>query len=197
MEAEANMIITSLLLICSIPQMDETPKARPYSDLTEERKNLSEAKTGASGAMVASAALPSAPAPKIEPDANLISPVTPGQPVAALKPATQRPLETPRQRKIWYALSAAGHAGAGFDAWSTRRAIASGAGSETNPLLRPFSHSNALYAATQASPFLMDFLGKKMMTSQNRWVRKMWWLPQAAGAGTSFAAGGHNISIAR
>src|SRR2546428_13826643 len=83
----------------------------------------------------------------------------------------------------------AGHSGAAFDAWSTRRAISSGAGTESNPFLRPFAHSGALYAATQVSPAFMDFLGKRMMVSQHRWVQRMWWLPQAAGASFSFAAG--------
>ncbi len=197
LEAEANMVITTFLMICSIPQMDQAPKTQTYSAPTEERAKSLVDKAGTPGALVASASLPSAPEPKIQPDAGLVTPITPGEPRAALKPVTQKQRETPRQRKIWYALSAAGHAGAAFDAWSTRRAITSGAGSEMNPMLRPFSHSNTLYAAMQASPFLMDFLGKKMMTSQRGWLRKMWWLPQAAGAGTSFAAGGHNVSVTR
>jgi len=189
------MVITTLLMICSVPQMDEARNARMQGARSEERSSLPADKSGANRTTEANAALPSAPEPKIQPDEIANTSLVPGQPVAALKPVTQSPRETPRQRKIWYALSAAGHAGAGFDAWSTRRAISSGTGSETNPMLRPFAHSNALYAATQASPFLMDFLGKKMMTSQHKWVRKMWWLPQAAGTGTSFAAGGHNVSI--
>jgi len=108
-----------------------------------------------------------------------------------------RPAETPRQRKIWYGLVFAGHSGAAFDAWSTRRAISGGYGQEANPLLRPFANSSALYAATQVSPAFMDFLGKRMMVSQHRWVRKMWWLPQAAGASCSFAAGAHNVGVVR
>ena len=34
-----------------------------------------------------------------------------------------------------------------------------GAGQEANPFLRPFANSGAIYAATQVSPALMDFLG--------------------------------------
>ena len=56
-----------------------------------------------------------------------------------------------------------GSGAAAFDAWSTRRAISEGYGTEANPLLRPFSHSNAMYAATQVSPLVMDFIGKRMM----------------------------------
>lgn len=60
-------------------------------------------------------------------------------------------------------------------------------------MLRPFSHSNAMYFAVQASPALMDYLGRRMMTSHYHWVRRMWWLPQAAGTATSFFSGVHNV----
>ena len=106
-----------------------------------------------------------------------------------------RPRETPRQRKIWYALTVAGHSGAAFDAWSTHRAVAGGYGQEANPFLRPYASSNAIYAATQVSPLFMDYLGKRMMVSQHGWVRKLWWLPQTAGAGMSFFSGAHNVGV--
>src|SRR5260370_39388789 len=54
-----------------------------------------------------------------------------------------------------------------------------------------------MYAATQVTPAVMDFIGKRMMVSQNRWVRRMWWLPQAAESGFSIAAGGHNIALVK
>jgi hypothetical protein len=96
---------------------------------------------------------------------------------------------------MWYGLMAAGHAGAAFDAWSTRRAISGGYGQEANPFLKPFASSNAIYAATQVSPAFMDYLGKRMMVSQNPWIRKLWWVPQVTGAGISFAAGTHNVGV--
>jgi len=88
-----------------------------------------------------------------------------------------------------------GHGTAAFDAYSTRQAVSGGFGREANPLLRPFAHSGAIYAATQVSPTLMDFLGHKMMKSRSPLIRKMWWVPQATGAGLSFAAGMHNMSL--
>ena len=191
------MVIATLLLICLIPQEEQARKAQTYSAPTEERTISPADKPEGDTALGGNAALGSGSRPKIQPAADLRALVAPGQPVLAPKLAAPKPRETPRQRKIWYALSAAGHAGAALDAWSTRRAISSGAGSESNPMLRPFAHSNALYLATQASPFLMDFLGKKMLSSPHKWVRKMWWLPQAAGTGSSFLAGGHNLSLAR
>ena len=185
------MVITALLLLCSIPQMDEAAKV--FGDSPAVASN-STAKDSSTKELSLSASLPSAPTPKVKTDAEPILPST-AQPVQPLRPVISRPRETPAQRKIWYALVFAGHSGAAFDAWSTRRAISGGYGQEANPLLRPFANSNALYAATQVSPAFMDFLGKRMMVSQHRWVRRIWWLPQVAGASSSFVAGAHNVGV--
>jgi hypothetical protein len=99
------------------------------------------------------------------------------------------------QRRLWYALAVTGHGAAAFDAYSTRRAISQGYGTEGNPLLRPFSHSGALYVATQVSPAVMDFVGKRMMVNRHPLVRRMWWVPQVVGSGASLAAGVHNMGL--
>lgn len=112
-----------------------------------------------------------------------------------VKPAARGSYETPRQRKIWYSLAAVGHGSAAFDAWTTRRAISGGYGVEGDPLMRPFAHSGALYAATQASPLVMDYLGHRMMTSHHELLRRFWWIPQAAGASVSIGAGFHNYHV--
>ncbi len=117
--------------------------------------------------------------------------------IQPVKPAYTRPRETRGQRVAWYTLVAAGHGAAAFDAYSTRLVVGGNYGMETNPLLRPFSHSGAMYAATQVSPAVMDYIGKRMMVSENRWVRKMWWLPQAAGSGFSVFAGVHNLNVVK
>jgi hypothetical protein len=179
------MVLEALLLICSIPQMDDAAKA--VSD------NPAVASESATKDSSVSSVLPAMPMPKS--NAEAIQPAAPAQPFLPVKPVFTRPRETHRQRVIWYGLTIAGHSGAAFDAWSTKRAVSGGYGQESNPLLRPFANSNAIYAATQVSPAVMDFLGKKMMVSQHRWVRKMWWLPQAAGASFSFAAGVHNVGV--
>jgi len=151
--------------------------------------------------------LPDVPAPKLsasagtDADASSSSAaegITPGSESflnAPLKPAVIRPLESPRQRKIWYALMATGHSAAAFDAWSTRRAISGGYGTEGDPLMRPFAHSGAMYAATQVSPAVMDYLGHRMMNSNHGLMRRFWWLPQVAGASFSFGAGMHNYRV--
>jgi len=164
--------------------------------------------------------MPAAPEPKVKTDAEVaaesdtgagplaalaptaaivpaaaIQPGGAAMPIGAVKPVVSRPSESPAQRKLWYALAFAGSGAAGFDAWSTRRAITQGYGVEGNPMLRPFSHSGALYGATQVSPLVMDFIGKRMMVSQHGLLRKLWWLPQAAGTGVSVAAGVHNVRL--
>ena len=182
------MVIATLLLICSIPQMDERAK------VVIDTPAVSTDSPAKESTLVASA-LPSAPTPKVKAEAEPITPNPAGQPFQPVKTVFTQPRETPRQRKLWYALTIVGSSGAAFDAWSTKRAVVGGYGQEGNPFLRPFAHSNAIYAATQVSPAFMDFLGKRMMVSQNGWLRKFWWLPQVAGTGMSFASGAHNVGV--
>ena len=132
------------------------------------------------------------------PESSSSESITPGsQPFsnAAIKPAIHGTYETARQRKIWYGLVAASSGAAAFDAWTTRRAVSGNYGVEGDPLLRPFAHSNAIYAATQVSPVVMDYLGHRMMTSNHPWMRKLWWVPQTAGMGFSLGAGIHNYGL--
>jgi len=188
------MVLATLLLLCAVPQADEAAKVAAASNTAIERSNLSATASGSVSKDATTAPnLPSAPEPKVKPDAEPAPLRSAAQPFLAVR---RRPVETPRQRKMWYGLVALGHAGAGFDAWTTRRAVAGGYGQEANPFLKPFASSNAIYAATQVSPAFMDFLGKRMMTSQNPAIRKLWWIPQVSGAGLSFFAGAHNMSVA-
>jgi hypothetical protein len=190
------MVLAALLLVMSIPQVDDAAKAANVSAATAERSNSStELSDSNTEDVSANASLPSAPAPKVKMEAEAMESNPAAQPFPPVKPALKAMRETPRQRKIWYGLMITGHSGAAFDAWSTRRAISSGYAQEANPLLRPFVHSNAIYAAIQVSPAFLDFLGKRMMVSQHPLLRKFWWLPQTAGAGFSFAAGAHNLGV--
>ncbi|MGC1415851.1 MAG: hypothetical protein WA817_11240 [Candidatus Acidiferrum sp.] len=198
------MLLATFLLMCPFPQTGDAVKAvteRPASVSADATKDSS-----------LSATLPAAPEPKIKTDveiaeasnpaplnpASAAAPITPGNPSLALrpvKPAAKGEYGTGREKKIWYALIAASSGAAAFDAWSTRRAISGGYGTEANPLLRPFSHSGAFYAATQVSPLVLDLVGRKMMTSRYSLLRKMWWLPQSAGTGMSLGAGVHNMGV--
>jgi hypothetical protein len=198
------MLLATILLLYPFPQTGDAIKAvaeRPASVSVDAAKDSSLSK-----------ALPSVPDPKVKTDAEIAAdsnaagvtpgaaaePIQPGSAPLAIRPG--KPAFNPeevseRKKKIWYALTIASSGAAGFDAWSTRRAISGGYGTEANPLLAPFSHSGALYAATQVSPLVMDYIGRKMMTSQYPVLRKMWWLPQSAGTGMSLFAGVHNVGV--
>ena len=198
------MLLATIVLLGAIPQA---------SELARSVANTSAEVTAESGKDAgASRNLPSMPTPKVNSDletdgvsssvaANAAS-AEPMQPrvISAFQPVKQaygRPRETRAQRIAWYSLAVTGHGAAAFDAYSTRRALSGGYGTEGNPFLRPFANSGALYAATQISPVIMDFIGKRMMLSEHRWVRRLWWVPQAAGSGISIGAGVHNLSVVK
>ena len=197
------MLLATIVLLGAIPQTGELAKSAANAPV----EVVAEATTESAGAR----SLPSMPTPKVKPEADGVSstvaanvagaePVQTPRVTLAIQPVKQaytRPRETRGQRIAWYTLAAAGHGAAAFDAYSTRLAISGGYGTEGNPFLRPFSHSGALYAATQVSPAVMDLIGKRMMVSENRWVRRLWWLPQAAGSGFSIGAGVHNLSVVK
>jgi hypothetical protein len=198
------MLLATILLLYPFPQSGDAVKAvteRPASVTLVAANDSSLVK-----------ALPSVPDPKIKTDAEVAAdsnaasvtpapaaePIVPGRAPLAIRPG--KPAFNPengseRQKKVWYALTFASSGAAAFDAWSTRRAISGGYGTEANPLLRPFAHSNALYAATQVSPLVLDYVGRKMMTSRHPLLRRMWWLPQSAGTGMSLFAGVHNVGV--
>jgi hypothetical protein len=186
------MVLAALLLLCATPPGDDAARVAAASNTNGTPVLSASVSDSATKDLTAAAVLPSAPEPKAKPEVEPAPLRSSAQPFLAIR---RRPVETPRQRKMWYGLMAVSHAGAAFDAWSTRRAISSGYGQEANPFLKPFASSNAIYAATQVSPAVMDYLGKRMMTSPNPWVRKLWWFPQAAGASMSFGAAVHNVGV--
>ncbi len=204
------MLLATILLLWPIPQTGNTAKiatdapASVSSDSTKvsslsqpvpsmpEPKVKTDAEVAADGSNLTADASSSTAAPAAAVQPPHYAPVS----LAPVKSAGTRQYEaSANQRKLWYALAVTGHGASVFDAWSTRRAISQGYGTEGNPLLRPFSHSGAMYVATQVSPAVMDFVGKRMMVSRHPWVRRMWWLPQAAGSGASLAAGVHNTGL--
>jgi hypothetical protein len=99
-------------------------------------------------------------------------------------------------KRKWLALCAAAHTSATFDAWTTRRALAAG-NIETDPTIRPFANSSAVYAAIQVSPLVLDWVGHRMQHSQFSVVGKFWWAPQSLSAAISIGAGIHNLSVTR
>lgn len=98
-------------------------------------------------------------------------------------------------RRAWIALSFVQHGAATFDAYSTRQAIAHGA-VEDDPIMRPFAHSPAMYAAMQVGPVMLDVLARHMERSNNNFLRHIWWLPQSVSAAGFVISGVHNLHVA-
>lgn len=108
-------------------------------------------------------------------------------------PPAFRPKEQPTvipSERAWLFLGAAEHGAAGFDAWSTRRALLQGR-IEADPLMRPFANSNALYAAIQVVPFGLDYVARRMEHSSG-WTRHVWWVPQSLATATFLFSGSYN-----
>jgi len=183
------VVLSAALLLVWLPVSD-SPKTMA-SDAAAAPKAAVETRSS----IPAKTDLPDAPIAKAEASGEAGEP--PVQPFsnAPIKAAVERPVPTPRQQKLWYTFMAVSHGAAAFDAWSTRKAISGNYGTEGDPFLRPFSHSNAIYAATQVSPAVMDYIGRRMLTSTHPAVRRFWWVPQVAGASFSFASGAHNYAL--
>ena len=141
--------------------------------------------------------LPEVPQPKADAEASPSSITAAADPLrnTPAKPAAHGSYETARERKIWYGLVAFGHSAAVFDAYTTRRAISGNYGVESDPVMRPFANSNAMYFATQVTPTILDYVGHRMMTSEHPWMRRVWWVPQVAGSSLSLGAGIHNYRL--
>jgi hypothetical protein len=112
----------------------------------------------------------------------------PGKPARIILPESH-------PRKAWLMLSIAEHSAATFDAYSTRLAISKGA-SEADPMMQPFAHSPALYGAIQVCPLVLDFAARRMERSQHSFLRRSWWMPQAAATGIFLFSGVHNVHVA-
>lgn len=133
-----------------------------------------------------------------EPALMRVSNPGPIQP-AILKSTTnlpERPEPSVRQRRLWWALTAAQHGTATFDAWSTRKSISSGNGYERNPLMKPFADSAAIYPVIQAVPLGLDFISQRMMRSRHGFIRKTWWVPQTIAIAGFTWSGVNNLRVA-
>jgi hypothetical protein len=194
------LVLTTLLLVCCTAIPSETPRtttfattvetnatttADPKAELEVSKPDAPTPKTTASSTAKTDLEIGSAGEAAIEPVLN--SPV---------KPAFAESYETAGERRAWYGLLILGHGAAAFDAWTTRRVIGGGYGVEADPFERPFAHSGAIYATTQITPLVMDFVGYRMMRSRHPLIRKAWCIPQLGSGGVSLAAGVHNYRIA-
>ena len=100
-----------------------------------------------------------------------------------------------RSKRAWVALAFAEHGAAAFDAYSTRISVGHG-NVEEDPLMKPFAHSAAIYAATQVTPLVLDIVARRMQRSESPILRRVWWMPQSMEMGMSIFAGVHNLRLA-
>ncbi|MBZ5628697.1 MAG: hypothetical protein LAO06_07505 [Acidobacteriia bacterium] len=150
--------------------------------------------------------LPSAPSAlngTLEPSSESSSAVldaTPANPAPAsalIVPIRPVKLSTPSpagSKRVWLALTIAQHSAATFDAWTTRRNVSSGNYHENNPFLRPFAGNNSLYVVMQITPTVFDLVGQRMRHSNRPWLRRIWWVPQAAQTATHLTLGARNLA---
>jgi len=202
------MMLAALLLLSPFPLLDnvDLPVSKPtastaiVAQLPETtspvatQKEFTAPNTSAP-ATLSEGSAPSTPQPKVNSDASASFAEPRPFPLQPVKSAVRHNPASRNEKITWYSLMIAGHAGAVLDAWSTRRDLSRNYGRESDPLMRPFAHSETIYVATQITPLLMDILGRRMMTSERPWVHKLWWVPQSAMASVSFEAGIHNVRI--
>ena len=139
-----------------------------------------------------------APSAVLSAEAGAVQPlgVEPVHPAAAIFVSRRESEPSRAAVRSWQALLIGQHAAAVFDAWSTRQALISGNGYERDPLMKPFANSATIYPATQVAPALFDFLAYRMMRSHNPYLRRTWWLPQAASFAGSMWCGSRNLRVA-
>jgi len=111
-----------------------------------------------------------------------------------VKPVKVPAAETRPSTRSWLMLALAQHGAASFDAYTTRQAIGRGA-VEMDPLMRPFAHSDGLYAAIQVGPVLLDLLAHRMQRSERPLARRMWWVPQSVSTAGFLFCGVHNLGV--
>jgi hypothetical protein len=194
-------LFLTLMFLCCSASPAETPRSTSADFASQVTMSADD---GVPASEDAKPAKPDSPAPKItapsgneteSPAANAAASSNAPMLNNPAQPSAADSYETPRKRMIWYSLIAAGHGTAAFDAWTTRRAISSGFGTEGDPFQKPFAHSGAIYASTQVSPLVMDYVGYRLMRSHSPLLRRFWWVPQTASASISLSSGIHNYRV--
>lgn len=193
------LVVACLLQFTSLPPADSTAPlvTNPATDSCLQDPQSKEP--------VANVSLPVSASPEKteknspEPGVSLVALNLPDAPVALIKPAKASP---PKQetgwaspKRQWLALTILQHSAATFDGWTTRRVVATGLGHETNPFLHAASDSAAIYPTIQLMSLGLDFVGARMQRSSRPWVRRFWWVPQAANMSIHIRDGVHNLHV--
>ena len=130
-----------------------------------------------------------------EPTIGSVLPLSP-EPVLKTKASQSADSPSRRELRVWKSFIVVEHSAAILDAWTTRQALQSGNGYERNLLVKPFADSAAIYPMLQLAPVGFDYLGRRMLRSQNQLFRKTWWLPQLASTGASLWCASRNLRVA-
>jgi hypothetical protein len=205
---------SAVVSVAAAPETKDAPKSEGKSDVKDGERKSDESKEASAPAVVVSTLFPAGSNVAYQPGQTVATPIDSAMPEApgatyssSLPPGGGEPVMLVTQKKkrpeaagigvpkMWFVLGAMEHGAATFDAWSTRRNIMSGTMHETDPIMRPFANSNAMYAAVQVAPVLLDLLSKQMLRNSHSWVRKSWWVPQSASTVASILSGAHNVAI--
>lgn len=213
---------SAIVSVAAAPETKDAPKTEAKSENKDGEKKSDEGKETSAPVIVANTLFPAGSNVAYQPGQTVVTPMDaaiPEAPGATYSSSLSSPLPsslpagggepvmlvaTKKKRpeavgigvpKMWFVLGAMEHGAATFDAWSTRRNIMAGTMHETDPIMKPFANSNAMYAAVQVAPVLFDLLSKQMMRNSHSWVRKSWWVPQSASTVASILSGAHNVAI--
>ncbi len=210
---------SAVVSVAAAPETKDAPKSEAKLDSKDAEKKSDESKEASAPVVVMNTlfpagsnvayqpgqtvvtpidnAIPEAPGPTISSSSSSSLPPGGGEPVMSVASMKKKRPEAVGigVPKMWFVLGAMEHGAATFDAWSTRRNIVAGTMHETDPIMRPFANSNAMYAAVQVAPVLFDLLSKQMLRNSHSWVRKAWWVPQSASTVASILSGAHNVAI--
>lgn len=118
--------------------------------------------------LAATRMLPDSPAPKVE---------SHGEFRAANR---QHEITTRRDIVEHVALGAVSEVFSMLDARSTREGISLPRVHESDPIFRPFVHSDELYAVQTAEIGALAWICWRMHHSHNGFLRATWWIPQTA-----------------
>lgn len=206
---------SAVVSVAAAPETKDAPKSEAKSDAKDSEKKSDESKEASAPVVVMNTLFPSGSNVAYQPGQTVVTPMDTAVPEApgatfssSLVPGGGEPVMSVASMKkkrpeavgigvpkMWFVLGAMEHGAATFDAWSTRRNIVAGTMHETDPIMRPFANSNAMYAAVQVAPVLFDLLSKQMLCNSHSWVRKSWWVPQSASTVASILSGAHNVAI--
>ena len=188
---------SAVVSVAAAPETKDAPKSEAKSESKDGEKKSDESKEAGAPVVVTNTLFPAGSNVAYQPGQTVVTPIDNaipeapgstfssslssslsaggGEPVMSVASMKKKRPEAVGVGvpKMWFVLGAMEHGAATFDAWSTRRNIVAGTMHETDPIMRPFANSNAMYAAVQVAPVLFDLLSKQMMRNSHSWVQEI------------------------